>query len=139
MNLNWRIARGFLITSGSLLMGVSLLAVPAPQQSQDTQQPAPDNSKTNKRDRDKTAATADQQKMSPTDRDLTRKIRAALHQDKSLSTYAHNIKIVTREGHVTLKGPVRSEEEKTAIESKATEIAGSGKVINELDVAAPKS
>jgi osmotically-inducible protein OsmY len=128
-----------LTTGGSLLLGVSLLAGPAAQQSQDTQQPAPDNSKTNKRDRDKTAATADQQKMSPTDRDLTRKIRAALHQDKSLSTYAHNIKIVTREGRVTLKGPVRSEEERTAIESKATEIAGSGNVINELDVAAPKS
>ena len=121
----------------SMLLGVSLLAGSLP--AQDTQQPPPDNSKTNKRDRDKNAITADQQKINPTDREMARKIRAAIHDDKSLSTYAHNIKIISRDGRVTLKGPVRSEEEKTAIESKATEIAGAGNVTNELEVAPPKS
>ena len=77
--------------------------------------------------------------MSATDRELARKIRVALHDDKSLSTYAHNIKIISRDGRVTLKGPVRSEEEKTAIETKATEIAGTGNVTNELEIAPPKS
>jgi len=129
-----------LFSGASLLLGVSLLAAPLPGQRQDnTQQPAPDNSKTNKRDRDKASPTADQQKMNPKDRELTRKIRAALHQDKSLSTYGHNVKIVTQDGRVTLRGPVRSDEEKVAIESKATEVAGAGNVTNELEVAPPKS
>jgi len=103
------------------------------------QEPAPDNSKTNQRDRDKAAATADKQKMSPEDRELTRKIRAAITGDKSLSTYAHNIKILAQDGKVTLKGPVRSDEEKTAILSKVTGIAGEGNVTDQMDVAPPKS
>ena len=140
MSSSSRTSRWFLFSGASLLLGVSLLAAPLPGQSQDnTQQPAPDNSKTNKRDRDKVSPTADQQKMNPTDRELTRKIRSALHQEKSLSTYAHNVKIVTQDGRVTLRGPVRSDEEKAAIESKATEVAGSGNVTNELEVAPPKS
>ena len=106
---------------------------------QDAQQPAPDNSKTNQRDRDKAAATADRQKTSAEDQELTRKIRAAVTADKSLSTYAHNVKIITREGIVTLKGPVRSSEEKNAVLSKAREIAGEGNVTDKMDVAPPKS
>ena len=106
---------------------------------QDAQQPAPDNTKTNQRDRDKSAATADKQKMSAEDRELTRKIRAEVTADKSLSTYAHNVKIIARDGKVTLKGPVRSTGEKTAVLSKATEIAGEGNVTDEMDVAPPKS
>ena len=57
-------------------------------------------------------------------------------QDKSLSTYAHNVKIVAQGGTVTLKGPVKSEEEKAAIEQKATQVAGSSaKIQNDLQVA----
>ena len=54
--------------------------------------------------------------------------------DKSLSTYAHNVKIVAQDGQVTLKGPVRTEAEKTSIAAKATEIAGADKVTNEITV-----
>jgi hyperosmotically inducible protein len=140
MSFSSRTSKGFLLSGASLLLGVCLAAAPLPPQSQDnSQQPAPDNSKTNKRDRDNASPTADQQKMNPADRELTRKIRAAIHQDKSLSTYAHNVKIVTQDGRVTLRGPVRSEEERTAIESKATEIAGAGNVTDELEIAPPKS
>jgi hyperosmotically inducible periplasmic protein len=103
------------------------------------QEPASDNSKTNQRDRDKAAATADRQKMSPEDRELTRKIRAAIAEDKSLSTYAHNIKILAQDGKVTLKGPVRSDEEKATVLSRATGIAGQGNVTDQMDVAPPKS
>jgi osmotically-inducible protein OsmY len=99
---------------------------------------APDNTKVNQRDRKTGAVTADQQKNNVTDRDLTANIRKALMDDKDLSTYAHNIKIVSQNGMVTLKGPVRSEEEKKSIEAKATEIAGSGKVKNMISVK-PKS
>jgi len=55
-------------------------------------------------------------------------------EDKSLSTYAHNVKVITQNGMVTLKGPVRSEEEKRAIEAKAAEVAGGDKVTSEMDV-----
>jgi len=129
--------KGLMLTSAAALLGTALLSAPVVRQ--DAQQPAPDNTKTNTRDRDKASPTADQQKMNATDRDLAKRIRTALMKDKSLSTYAHNIKIVSQEGKVTLKGPVRSEEEKSAIETKALEVAGAGNVTNELEVAPPKS
>jgi hyperosmotically inducible protein len=95
---------------------------------------APDNSKTNQQDREKGSTTADQQAENQADRDLTKKIRKSIVDDKNLSTYAHNVKIIARGGTVVLKGPVRSEEEKTAIEAKAVEIAGAANVKNELTV-----
>ena len=87
-------------------------------------QPAADNTKVNQRDRNKSEPTADQQKETAADRQLTQQIRKALVKDKALSTYGHNIKIITQNGMVTLKGPVKSEEEKQAIEAKAADIAG---------------
>jgi osmotically-inducible protein OsmY len=69
----------------------------------------PDNTGVNTRDRQPGAVTADQQGSSAADRDASKKIRDAIVRDKELSTYAHNIKVVTRDGTVTLKGPVRSE------------------------------
>jgi hyperosmotically inducible protein len=106
---------------------------------QDAQQPAPDNTKMNQRDKDKASPTADQQKVNPSDREITRKIRAAIHKDSSLSTYAHNIKIISQNGKVTLKGPVRSEDERTNIAAKATAVAGDGNVDNQMEIAPPKS
>jgi hyperosmotically inducible protein len=91
----------------------------------------PDNTKANK---DNTP-TADQQKMNMPDREVTQKIRKAVMADKSLSTYAHNVKIITQNGMVTLKGPVRSEEERKAVKDKAVEVAGDpGKVDDQLSV-----
>ena len=119
-----------------LLSGAcTLIALPAIAQT------ATDNTKVNKADRAKGAVTADQQKENSADRELAKKIRQSVVDDKSLSTYAHNVKIVAQDGQVTLKGPVRSEAEKTSIAAKATEIAGAGKVTNEITVApadAPK-
>jgi len=97
-----------------------------------------DNTKVNKRDRSKSEPTADQQSNAGADRELTRKIRQALVKDKDLSTYAHNVKVIARNGTVTLKGPVRSEEEKKAVEAKAAEVAGGASITNELEVAPPK-
>jgi osmotically-inducible protein OsmY len=96
--------------------------------------PAPDNSKVNERDRNKAEPTADQQKENRPDRDITQQIRQSIVKDESLSTYAHNVKIVSQNGMVTLKGPVRSEDEKNAIEAKAVEIVGKDKVTNQLEV-----
>ena len=102
-------------------------------------QTKPDNTKVNTRDRAKGAVTADQQKENPADRTATQKIRKALVADKGLSTYAHNVKIVTRDGQVTLKGPVRSDAEKQTVEAKAVEVVGAGHVVNQLSVAPAKA
>jgi osmotically-inducible protein OsmY len=90
----------------------------------------PDNTKTNKQEQ----PTADQAKNTKSDLKLMREIRRAIVKDKSLSSSAHNVKIVARDGKVTLRGPVKSDAEKTAVEQKATEIAGAGNVTNELTV-----
>ncbi len=97
-------------------------------------QQAPDNTKINQRDRSKSEPTADQQKDNRSDRELARQIRRAIVKDKSLSTYAHNIKVIAQDGMVTLKGPVNTQEEKQAIEAKASAIAGQGKITNEIEV-----
>jgi osmotically-inducible protein OsmY len=95
----------------------------------------PDNTSVNKRDQNPGEATADQQKMNAADRALTAKIRKAIIADKSLSTYAHNVKIISQNGTVTLKGPVHSDDEVTSIMAKATEVAGSpDKVVNQMSV-----
>ncbi|MFN0170708.1 MAG: BON domain-containing protein [Bryobacteraceae bacterium] len=95
----------------------------------------PDNTAVNKRDRSPGAVTADQQKMNANDRNLAATIRRAIMADKSLSTYARNVKIVSRDGTVTLKGPVRSGDEVKTIVSKATNATGSAdKVINQMSV-----
>ena len=107
-------------------------------QQDNSQQVPADNTKVNQRDRNQSEPTADQQKENSTDRELARKIRRAVVNDKSLSTDAHNVKIIAQNGSVTLKGAVKSDEEKQAIESKATEVAGAGKVTNELQVAPSK-
>src|SRR5664279_4697415 len=97
-------------------------------------QPA-DNTKINQRDRSQKELTADQQGETKQDREITQKIRRAIVNDKSLSTYAHNVKIITVGGMVTLKGPVRSEEEKKAVEEKAAQIAGNGNIKSEIGIA----
>jgi osmotically-inducible protein OsmY len=122
-----------LVLGSCLFLGASMPAVMSHRGSQQT---APDNSRANQ---NTDAPTADQQKINPADRDLTKKIRMALHDDTSLSVYAHNIKIISQDGKVTLRGPVRSEDEKAAIEAKATAVAGAGNVTNHLHVAPPKS
>ena len=113
---------------------ISVLLAPA---SALAQTPA-DNTKVNTRDRAKGAVTADQQKENASDRELTQKIRRALMQDKTLSSYAHNVKVIAQGGQVTLKGPVRTEDEKRTVETKAAEVAGAGHVINQMSVAPVK-
>jgi hyperosmotically inducible periplasmic protein len=120
-----------LIPLGLLLFAASLLALPAARP-QESQQPAPDNTAHNK---NQNPPTADQQKMNPEDRATTQKIRKAIHEDSSLSTYAHNVKIITQNGQVTLRGPVRSEDEKANIQSKAAAVAGEENVVNHLKIA----
>lgn len=100
-----------------------------------TPSPDADNTKMNKRDQRAGAKTADQQKMNASDQELTRSIRQAIIADKSLSTYAHNIKIISQDGMVTLKGPVKSDSEKKTIMAKAVEVTRSAeKVTDQISV-----
>jgi osmotically-inducible protein OsmY len=66
--------------------------------------------------------------------ELTRKIRKAVVDDSSLSVLAHNIKIISANGNVTLRGTVKTQSEKAAIANKAQTIAGADKVDNQLEV-----
>ncbi len=105
-------------------------------QAQNTQT-APDNTKVNKRDTNTQATTADKAiKNNLSDRQVEAHIRREVVKDKSLSTYAHNVKIVSANGKVTLKGPVRSEQEKQTVEQYAKKYAADQNVINELTVKA---
>jgi len=113
----------------STLLGLGFVAM-----AQDSTPPAPDNSAVNVRDRAPGAMTAGQQSNSTSDVELTRRIRRAVVQDHSLSMLAHNVKIISTNGSVMLRGPVKTEEEKTAIANKAQAIAGAGKVDNQLEV-----
>ena len=118
--------------AGLLLGGWAIAS--AQEAAQEPAAPQADNTKVNQRDRNSNESTADQQKENRSDRDITQQIRKAIVKDKSLSSYAHNVKVITQNGMVTLKGPVRSEDEKMAVAAKAAEVAGQDKVINQLDV-----
>ena len=94
-----------------------------------------DNTRVNRRDRNTGEVTADQQKVNASDQELTKKIRQSVMADKSLSRDAHNIKIISQNGAVTLKGPVKSDDEKKAIVAKAVAVAGSAdKVADQISV-----
>jgi hyperosmotically inducible protein len=97
-------------------------------------QTAPDNTRVNKSDRNSAQPTAQDQSNAKADRDLAAAVRKAITQDKSLSTYAHNVKVVVRDGAVTLRGPVRSGDEKTKVAELAREAAGSEKIDDQLSV-----
>jgi hyperosmotically inducible protein len=94
-------------------------------------QTQPDNTKQN---RDQSSPTADQQKMNASDRDTAQKIRKSIMAEKSLSTYAHNVKIIAQNGKVTLRGPVRSDEEKATVEAKASAVVGQENVSSQIEV-----
>jgi len=124
------------VVSVLILMAFMVAGSMTRSQAQTTEQQgtSPDNTKMNAQDRDKASPTADQQKDNRSDREITQQIRQSLVKDKSLSSYGHNVKVITQNGQVTLKGPVRSEDEKKAIEAKATEVAGENKVTSELNI-----
>jgi len=92
--------------------------------------PPPDNTGTNKQ----SGPTADQQSQTKADLALVQKIRQAITKNKTLSTDAHNCKVITQDGAVTLRGPVDSAEERDTVGGIALRIAGAGKVTNDLVV-----
>jgi len=121
-----------LLASSLAVCTVTLASHIAPPQDAQTQ---PDNTKKN---RDQTPPTADQQKENESDRTITQKIRKSIIADKSLSTDAHNIKIISQDGKVTLRGPVRSEDERNTVQAKAAAVVGEGNVNCLVEVAPAK-
>lgn len=105
-----------------------MTATPATGQMQSCQQP--DNSGHNKHH----AKTADSQPNAKEDRLTTQKIRKAIIADKGLSMYAHNVKIITENGTVTLKGPVKSDDEKQKVAAAAAGVVSQDKVVDQLTV-----
>jgi len=94
-----------------------------------------DNSGKNVRDRKESSQTPADQSNSKADLAITQAIRKAVVADKALSTNAHNVKIITSNGVVTLRGPVKSTEEKDKIAAKAKSVAGVTSVDNKLEIA----
>ena len=118
-----------------LLSMVLMVGCSKNEDKQVSQTVAPDNSGRNVRDRDDQTKTPGDQSENEADRTITQNIRQALTADDSLSTNAKNVKIITNDGTVTLRGPVKSEKEKTDIEAKAKQVAGVKRVDNQIEVA----
>jgi hyperosmotically inducible protein len=94
----------------------------------------PDNTAINKRDRSGETQTSGDQSNSSADLKITQAIRQALMKDGELSTTAKNIKIITTNGQVTLRGPVKNAQEKAKIDQLARSAAGGAKIDDQLDV-----
>jgi osmotically-inducible protein OsmY len=114
------------------------LALPILALAADDKNKAPDNTGKNERDRDNKTLTPGDQSNTPEDRKLTQAIRQAVMKDKSLTLTAKNVKIITANGKVTLRGPVNTAEEKTKINDLAKSVAGTVPVDDQLEVKAAK-
>lgn len=118
-----------------MVMAGALMALPAqqaPQAGNNTTQP--DNTRTNRADRAAGGPTAEQAKNGRSDREVMQKIRKDIVSDKSLSAYAHNVKVIADHGKVTLKGPVHTDDERNTIEAKAAAVVGAENVTNDITV-----
>jgi hyperosmotically inducible periplasmic protein len=93
-----------------------------------------DNTAKNKMDKMDPKKTADKQMNNPEDIEMTRKIRKMLTDDATLSTYAKNVKVITRLGKVTLRGPVNTVEEKKTVMDHAVMVAGAANVVDQTEV-----
>lgn len=125
--LNCKLSR---TTLGLALAGCLWMAPCAHVQAQDSTT-KPDNSAQNKNHQD---LNADKQSNSKADREMTASVRKAIIADKDLSTYAHNVKIMVRGNTVTLKGPVKSEEEKQKVKADVLSAAAQAQVVDQLTV-----
>lgn len=125
----------------ALVLAVSFLGCGKNNEVSKSDEPAqtaavePDNSGRNVRDADGATKTPGDQSESEADRTITQDVRQAVTADDSISTNGKNVKIITVDGTVTLRGPVKSEQEKTNIAAKAQQIAGVKKVDNQLEIA----
>jgi len=104
----------------------------------DNEKTKPDNTATNERDRSSETKTSGDQSNNSADLKITQAIRQALMKDRELSTTAKNIKVITANGQVTLRGPVKSAQEKAKIDQIAKSAAGGAQIDDQLDVVGSK-
>jgi hyperosmotically inducible protein len=121
------IVRSSILTLAVACGGMTLCC---PVQAQNSTQP--DNSAQNKNQNP--GGTADNQPNAASDRQTTAQVRKAIVADKDLSTYAHNVKVITKDGTVTLKGPVKSDDEKQKVVGDAASVVSADKVVDQLTV-----
>ncbi|MDO9104193.1 MAG: BON domain-containing protein [Methylovulum sp.] len=96
-----------------------------------------ENTRINVRDKNDTTLTPEDQQENPSDLNITANIRKALVEDKWLSVNAKNVKIITRNGTVTLRGPVENEAEKMQLQHIVKQMAGVVQLDNQLESKAP--
>jgi osmotically-inducible protein OsmY len=111
------------------ILSVFTLGIAAAEKTNDV-----DNTAQNERDRKHEEVTPLDQSNRSEDLTTTKRIRQAIMADKSLSMDAHNVKVITANGHVTLRGPVKTEDEKRIVCALAVEIATADNVENKLEV-----
>jgi hyperosmotically inducible periplasmic protein len=117
---------------------LSLICISTLALSAVAQETKPDNTGKNERDRSTETKTSGDQSNSSEDTKITANVRRALVKDSSLTMTAKNVKIVTAGGTVTLRGPVKSAEEKTKIEQLAAAAANGAKIDNQLEIKEPQ-
>jgi osmotically-inducible protein OsmY len=100
----------------------------------DDTKPAADNTKLNERDRTEPTLTPGDQGENEADRTITQHIRQAIVGNDALSMTAENVKVITTKGIVTLRGPVKTAQERSEIESIAQRVAGVTRVDNQLEI-----
>jgi len=122
--------------TGAVLVLAAALALPAAATERGAADATPraDDTGRNVRDRDGKTLTPQKQSNDKSDVEVTRRVRQAIVKDGTLSTDAHNVKIITQNGIVTLRGPVDTAEERAAIAAKARRVAGVKKVDDQLEV-----
>ena len=121
--------------AAALLFGLAVTALGGLTACDRTSGAGADNTARNARDSTGKTVTPMDQSENEGDRSITQRVRKAVVDNDALSTNAHNVKVVTQNGQVTLAGPVRSEGEKQAVEAKAAEVAGKNNVVSQLTVA----
>jgi len=126
MRVTQRIKQTSLVVA--TVTAVSMAAIAADEKTQ------PDNTAINKRDRSGETNTSGDQSNSSADLQITQAVRRALMQDDQLSTTAKNIKVITANGQVTLRGPVNNAQEKTKIDQIVKSAAGGARIVDELEV-----
>lgn len=125
---------GITIALAVTLASGAALAQTAPAAPAGQASPTADNTRLNTRDQGSTGDTAQSQSNAKGDRELLAAVRRSVVKDKSLSVTAHNVKILAANGVITLRGPVKSDEEKAKVEELAKQVAGVTSVQNNLDI-----
>jgi len=122
----------------AVLAGGSPLVYAQTSNTGKTATPDADNTRMNKADQKNTQPTAQNQSNEKADRELAAAVRKAIVRDKSLSTNAHNVKVVAKDGTVTLRGPVRSDDEKSKVSQLTRQVEGVSNVDDQLLVKNPR-